>query len=75
LFVSIFNDIYLKELFEFSKFFQPKFSFQGVNDFFDVWLVFLFEDKNDVVYEKEIEDILFIDYIWLLKDLLESLIF
>ncbi len=67
--------MHLKEPFEFSELFQLKLSFQGVDDFFDVWLVFLFENENDVVYKKETEDILFIDHIRFLRDLLESLIF
>ncbi len=66
--------MHLKELFELSELLQPKPSFQGVNDFFDVWLVFLLEGKDDVVHKKKTKDILFINYIRLLKDLLESLI-
>jgi len=38
-------------------------------------LVFFSEDEDDIVYEKETEDTLFIDYIRLLKDFLESLVF
>ncbi len=64
-----------KESFELSKFLQFKPFFQSVDDFFDVWLIFFLKGENDVVYEKETEDILFIDYIRLLKDLLESLVF
>jgi len=67
--------VYLKEPFELSELLQSKLFFKNVNDFFNVWLVFLFEDEDDIVYEKEIEDIFFIDYIRLLKDLLESLVF
>ncbi len=67
--------MYFKKLFEFSEFFQPKPSFQSVDDFLDVWLVFLFEGEDDVVYKKETEDILFINYIRFLRDLLKSLVF
>ncbi len=49
--------------------------FQGVNNFFDVWLVFFLEDEDDIVYKKETEDIFFINHIQFLKDLLESLVF
>ena len=67
--------MYPKKLFEFSELLQPKLSFQSVDDFLDVWLIFLLESEDDIVYEKETEDILFINYIQLLKDLLESLVF
>ncbi len=67
--------MYFKEPFELSELFQPKLSFQGVDDFFNVWLVFLLESEDDIVYEKEIKDIFFINYIQLLKDFLKSLVF
>ncbi len=67
--------MHLKESFEFSQLLQPKPFFQDVDDFFDVWLVFLPKSKDNIVYEKEIEDILFTNYIQLLKDFLKSLVF